>query len=60
MSLYSATETELNSMHSAFAAGLANGSLRPVVSREFALADAPRAHHAVIEASTMGKIVLIP
>jgi NADPH2:quinone reductase len=31
-----------------------------VVSRELPLAEAAAAHHAVIEASTFGKIVLIP
>jgi NADPH2:quinone reductase len=60
MSLYSATERELASMHAAFAAGLENGTLRPVVSLELPLADAAKAHHAVMETSTLGKIVLIP
>ncbi|HEX9078146.1 MAG TPA: NADPH:quinone reductase [Desulfuromonadaceae bacterium] len=60
MSLYSADEGELASMHAAFGAGLENGTLRPVVSREFPLADAAKAHHAVIEESTFGKIVLVP
>ena len=60
MTLYNATDKELASMHAAFAAGLANGTLRPVVSRELPLAEAAAAHHAVLEASTFGKIVLIP
>lgn len=60
MSLYSATAAELASMHAAFGAGLENGTLRPVVSRELPLAEAATAHHAVIEASTFGKIVLVP
>lgn len=60
MTLYNATERELVSMHAAFEAGLANGTLRPVVSRELPLAEAATAHHAVIEASTFGKIVLVP
>ncbi|HEY6871773.1 MAG TPA: NADPH:quinone reductase [Geobacteraceae bacterium] len=60
MTLYSATDKELASMHAAFAAGLANGTLRPVVSREIPLAEAARAHHEVLEKSTLGKIVLIP
>jgi len=60
MSLYSATGQELASMHAAFSAGLDNGTLRPVVSREFPLAEASAAHHAVMEASTLGKIVLVP
>jgi len=60
MTLYNATDKELTSMHAAFAAGLANGTLRPVVSHELPLAEAAEAHHAVLEASTFGKIVLLP
>ena len=60
MTLFNASDRELASMHAAFTEGLANGTLRPVVSRELPLADAAAAHHAVIEASTYGKIVLIP
>jgi NADPH2:quinone reductase len=60
MTLYNASEKELASMHAAFVEGLSNGTLRPVVSRELPLAEAAAAHHAVIEASTFGKIVLIP
>lgn len=60
MSLYNATPREMTAMHAAFGAGLINGIVRPVVSRKLALAEAATAHHAVIEASTLGKIVLIP
>ncbi|BCS54198.1 NADPH:quinone reductase [Geobacter sp. SVR] len=60
MTLYNASKADLASMHAAFAAGLENGTLRPVVSRELPLAEAATAHHAVIEASTFGKIVLVP
>ncbi|KAA0894002.1 NADPH:quinone reductase [Oryzomonas rubra] len=60
VTLYNATPQDLASMHAAFVAGLENGTLRPVVSREFPLAEAAAAHHAVMEANTLGKIVLIP
>lgn len=60
MTLYNASDQELASMHAAFVEGLDNGTLRPVVSRELPLADAATAHHAVMEASTYGKIVLLP
>lgn len=60
MTMFNASEKELASMHAAFAAGLANGTIRPVVSRELPLIEAATAHHAVIEASTLGKIVLVP
>ena len=58
MTLFKASERELASMHAALVAGLENGTLRPVVSREMPLAEAARAHHEVMEASTLGKIVL--
>jgi len=60
MTLFNATSKELASMHAAFVAGLKNGTLKPVVSRELPLAEAAIAHHAVMEASTLGKIVLLP
>lgn len=60
MSLYSANEQELGSMHAAFFAGLDNGTLQPIVSREFSLEEAPAAHQAVMAASTFGKLVLVP
>jgi NADPH2:quinone reductase len=44
----------------ALTAGLANGTLRPVVGREFKLADAAAAQKAVLEPGAYGKIVLVP
>jgi NADPH2:quinone reductase len=60
MTLYNASDKELASMHAAFAAGLEDGTLRPVVSLEKTLAEAASAHHSVLESSTLGKIVLMP
>jgi NADPH2:quinone reductase len=60
MTLFNASDKELKAMHAAFVAGLENGTLRPVVSRELSLAEAATAHHAVMEESKQGKIVLIP
>jgi NADPH:quinone reductase len=60
MTLFNATEAELAKIHSSLATGLANESLRPVVGREMALADAAKAHVAVLEPGAYGKIVLIP
>jgi NADPH2:quinone reductase len=51
---------DLTRIHAALVAGLAGGTLRPVIGQEFSLMDAPKAHHAVIEANAYGKIVLIP
>ncbi len=58
--LWNATEQETRSIHAALGAGLANGTLRPVVGREMPLSEAPQAHHAVIESKAFGKIILIP
>ena len=60
MTLYNASDKELASMHAALVEGLDNGTVRPVVSRNLPLAEAATAHHAVMETSTLGKIVLIP
>lgn len=49
---------EMASIHAALVAGLENGKLRPVIGKEFPLADAARAHQAVMESGAMGKIVL--
>jgi NADPH2:quinone reductase len=49
---------ELASIHAALVAGLENGTLRPVIGKEFPLADAPQAHRAVMEPRALGKIVL--
>ncbi|HEX5816681.1 MAG TPA: NADPH:quinone reductase [Methylomirabilota bacterium] len=60
LSLPNATPDELASIHAALIAGLANGTLRPVVGRELPLKDAAAAHTAVLEPGAYGKIVLIP
>jgi NADPH:quinone reductase len=60
MTLFNASPAELASLHASFAAGLESGVLRPVVSREMPLGEAVAAHHAVMESSTHGKIVLLP
>jgi NADPH:quinone reductase len=58
MTLFNATETDLTEIHAALIAGLENGTLNPVIGREFALADAARAHEAVMAPGALGKIVL--
>jgi len=49
---------ELASIHAALVAGLENGTLRPVIGKEFPLADAAQVHQAVMEPGALGKIVL--
>jgi len=60
MTVFNIPPVELVSIHAALVAGLANGTLRPVVRREFPLKDAPLAHRAVMEPGALGKIVLLP
>jgi NADPH2:quinone reductase len=59
MTLMNATPADRIRIHAALGAGLVNGSLTPVVGREFPLAEAPAAHVAVMEAGAYGKIVLV-
>jgi NADPH2:quinone reductase len=49
----------MRSIHAALVAGLENGTLRPVIGQEIPLAEAPRAHEAVMQAGSYGKIVLV-
>ncbi len=60
MSLFNSSQTERDAIHAAIFDGLSAGSLRPHVSKRFDLADAPLAHHAVIENKALGKIVIKP
>ena len=60
MTLFNATREESGEIHAGLVAGLENGTLSPVIGKEFALADAPKAHAAVMEPGAFGKIVLVP
>ncbi|MGA7274215.1 MAG: NADPH:quinone reductase [Candidatus Udaeobacter sp.] len=60
MTLPNTPPVELASIHAALVAGLENGTLRPVIGKEFPLAEAAQAHRAVMEPGAVGKIVLLP
>ena len=60
MTMFNATAEDLRTAHAALVAGLENGALKPVVSREFPLAQVAQAHAAILEPGALGKIVLIP
>lgn len=60
MSLMNATETELKQIHAGLVAGLANGTLVPVIGREMPLSDAAKAHEDILKPGSHGKIVLKP
>lgn len=60
MSLFNTPPDRLAQIQKAIVAGLQAGFLKPVVSREFPLSQAARAHEAVLEPGALGKIVLLP
>ena len=47
-------------IHAALIEGVGNGTLRPVIAQELPLAQAVRAHEAVMKAGHRGKKVLVP
>jgi len=60
MTLWNVPPADLVSIHAALGAGLANGTVNPIIGREMALAEAPSAHKLVMEPGALGKIVLVP
>lgn len=60
MTLMNATRDELRGIHQALVAGLKNGTLRPIIGKRLPLADAAKAHEAVLAPGSYGKIVLMP
>ena len=59
MALWNVPADELLRIHADLVAALKDGSLRPVVGREFPLEQAPQAHVAVLNEGAKGKIVLV-
>ena len=59
MSLFNADAGEMDETKAAVFKGLDNRSLGPIISSKFCLADAPAAHHAIIDNKAAGKIVLV-
>jgi NADPH:quinone reductase len=53
-------EAERNEATAAVTAGLFNGTLKPIVDKEYPLGDASKAHEHVMRVGAKGKIVLIP
>jgi NADPH2:quinone reductase len=60
MSLMHADAAELALIFAALDAGFVNSSLTPIVRMSFGLSEAGKAHEAVMEAGSLGKIVLRP
>src|SRR3954471_8860853 len=55
MTLFNATPEELRGIHAGIAAGLENGTLRPVIRTEVPFADAATAHVVVLQHRAFGK-----
>ena len=60
MALWNTTPEAWTRAYSAIEAGLAGGTLNPLVSKELPLAEAARAHELVMQPGARGKIALIP
>lgn len=60
MTVMNASEQETCEIHAALGAGLANGTLHPIVERAFPLENAAQAHEAVMQPGAYGHIVLVP
>jgi NADPH2:quinone reductase len=60
LALFNGTREQMTEIVRDLLAGLADGSLRPVIGREIPLADAAHSHVAVLEPGAYGKIVLGP
>jgi NADPH:quinone reductase len=58
--LWATTETEIADIHAGLFAGLANGTLTPIVGKKIPLAEAARAHKEVLAPGASGQIVLVP
>ena len=60
MALWNTTPADWTRAYRAVEAGLANGSLAPIVGQELPFAEAKRAHELVLQSGARGKIVLRP
>ncbi len=56
--MVNATPADRTGIHAALGAGLGNGTLRPILGKEFPLAEAAKAHEAVLAPGAYGKITL--
>lgn len=60
MVLPNVSPDELKFIHADLVAGLEEGTLKPIIGREFPLEQAAQAHIAVMESGARGKIILRP
>ncbi len=60
MILFAAPPKDKAAIHAALGAGLANGTLTPIVGSELPLSDAAKAHEQILQPGAHGKIILLP
>ncbi|MEM7060758.1 MAG: NADPH:quinone reductase [Pseudomonadota bacterium] len=60
LALFNASRAQMEEVMTDLMAGLADGSVRPIIGREMPLAQAGESHKAVLEPGAYGKIVLVP
>jgi NADPH2:quinone reductase len=58
MTLFNVSDADMAEIHAGLIAGLANGTLNPVIGRELPLAKAADAHRQVMEPGALGKLIL--
>jgi NADPH:quinone reductase len=56
--LWALPAAEMADVHASLGAGMENGTLRPIINKEIALAEARRAHEEIVKPGALGKIVL--
>ncbi len=59
LALFNGSRAQMEAIMTDLLAGLADGTIRPVIGREMQLADAASSHEAVLEPGAFGKIVLV-
>jgi len=60
MTLFNATPQEKVKIHQDLGKGLRSKKLKPMIGKEFPLAEAAKAHEWVMQSGAFGKIVLVP
>lgn len=60
LALFNGSRSQMEEIMRDLLKGLADSSLRPIVGCEMPLADAAKAHQAVLEPGAYGKLVLVP
>jgi len=60
MTLFNVPAAALQEIHADLLTKLESGALKPVISQSYSLAEASKAHDAVLESGKFGKIVILP